>query len=121
MAEKRQKIDREERRENILRPSPYLGYNRDDLGLYFNDRGAEHLAELQFRRAVWLNPYEVEFKVHLAECLYRRKKYAEAAQWADEALKQKPDHQGARNLRKWIEERAALEAKNNASASSAIL
>jgi tetratricopeptide (TPR) repeat protein len=111
MAKKRQTIDREERRENILRPSPYLGYNWDDLGLYFNDRGAEHLAEAQFRRAVWLNPYEVEFKVHLAECLYRRKNYSEATQWAEEAIKQKPDHQGAHNLKKWIAERAAIEAR----------
>jgi tetratricopeptide (TPR) repeat protein len=111
MAKKRQTIDREERRENILRPSPYLGYNWDDLGLYFNDRGAEHLAEAQFRRAVWLNPYEVEFKVHLAECLYRRKKYSEATQWAEEAIKQKPEHKGAHNLKKWIAERAAIEAR----------
>ncbi len=37
-----------------MRPSPYLGYNRDELGLYFNDRGAEQLAESQFHRAVWL-------------------------------------------------------------------
>jgi tetratricopeptide (TPR) repeat protein len=112
MAEKRRKIDREERRENILRPSPYLGYNWDDLGLYFNDRGAEHLAEPQFRRAVWLNPYEIEFKVHLAECLYRRKKYEEARKCVDEALQQKPDHQGAQNLKRWIAERAALEARS---------
>lgn len=118
MAGKRRKIDRDERRENVLRPSPYLGYDRDQLGLYFNDRGAEHLAESQFRRAVWLNPYEPEFKLHLAECLYRRKQYLEAANWADEALKQNPQHQGARNLKRWIEERAAIEARTNQDASS---
>jgi tetratricopeptide (TPR) repeat protein len=119
MAAKRRKIDREERRENILRPSPYLGYNWDELGLYFNDRDAEHLAEPQFRRAVWLNPYEPEFKIHLAECLYRRKQYVEAAQWIEEALKQKPDHLGAHNLKRWIQERSAIEAKNHQSKSSA--
>ena len=93
-----------------MRPSPYLGYNRDELGLYFADRGADHIAESQFRRAVWLNPYELEFKIHLAECLYRRKEYGEAAKWADEALKQAPDHQGAQNLKRWIAERAAIES-----------
>ena len=119
MAAKRRKIDREERRENVMRPSPYLGYDRDELGLYFNDRGAAHLAESQFRRAVWLNPYEPEFKVHLAECLYRRKQYVEAAKWVDEALKQKPEHQGARNLKQWIAERAAIEARKSQNESSA--
>ena len=118
MQAKKRKLDREERRENILRPSPYLGYDRDELGLYFNDRGVEDLAEVQFRRAVWLNPYEVEFKVHLSECLYRRKKYVEAAQWADDALKQKPDHQGAKNLKKWIEERSAIESRSGHSTPS---
>ncbi|MGD0139034.1 MAG: tetratricopeptide repeat protein [Tepidisphaeraceae bacterium] len=110
MAAKRRKIDREERRENVMRPSPYLGYDRDELGLYFNDRGAADLAESQFRRAVWLNPYEPEFKVHLAECLYRRRQYVQAAKWADEALKQKPEHHGARHLKQWIQERAAMRA-----------
>ena len=109
MPAKRRKIDREERRENALRPSRYLGYNWDELGLYFNDRGADQLAEAQFRRAVWLNPYEPEFKVHLAECLYRRKQYEEAAKWVDEAIRQKPDHEGAKNLKGWIAERAAIE------------
>ena len=118
MAAKRRKIDREEMRENVLRPSRYLGYNRDDLGLYFNDRGAEQLAESQFRRAVWLNPFEPEFKVHLAECLYRQKKYVEATQWVEEALKQKPDHKGACNLKKWIAERAAIEARQTQGESS---
>ena len=109
MAEKQRKIDREERRENILRPSSYLGYDRDELGLYFNDRGAPQLAESQFRRAVWLNPYEPDFKVHLAECLFHRKEYKEAAQWAREALAQKPDHRGAKLLLEWLEKRIAAQ------------
>ncbi len=108
MPVKRRKIDREERRENALRPCRYLGYNWDELGLYFNDRGADQLAEAQFRRAVWLNPYEPEFKIHLAECLYHRKQYEEAAKWVDEALQQKPDHKGALNLKRWITECAVI-------------
>jgi len=115
MSQKQHKIDREERRENALRPSRYLGYNHDELGLYFNDRGAEQLAEGQFRRAVWLNPFEPEFKVHLAECLYHRKQYDEATKWADEALQQQPDHRGAQNLKRWIAERAAIEARSTES------
>jgi tetratricopeptide (TPR) repeat protein len=105
------KIDREERRENALRPCKYLGYNWDELGLYFNDRGAGRLAESQFRRAVWLNPFEPEFKIHLAECLYRSKQYEEATKWVNQALEQQPDHQGAQNLKRWIAERAAIEAR----------
>jgi tetratricopeptide (TPR) repeat protein len=113
MAEKHRKLDREERRENALRPSSYLGYDHDELGLYFNDRGASQLAESQFRRAVWLNPYEPDFKVHLAECLFHRKEYVEAAHWAREALAQKPDHHGAKRLLEWIENRIAAEAEEN--------
>jgi Tfp pilus assembly protein PilF len=107
---KQPKIDREERRENALRPCRYLRYNWDELGLYFVDKGADKLAESQFRRAMWLNPFEPEFKVHLAECLYHRKEYAEATTLVNEALELQSDHQGARRLRQWIEERAAVGA-----------
>lgn len=117
------KLDREERRENALRPSRYLGYNWDELGLYFNDRGAYHLAEPQFRRAVWLNPFEVEFKVHLAECLYRRQRYDESAKLVDEVLAIEHEHLAAGNLRKWIQERSARDreasAQNNVEANGA--
>lgn len=105
------KMDREERRENALRPCIYLGYNWDELGLYFNDRGAGHLAEPQFRRAIWLNPYEPEFKVHLAECLYRRKQYDEAAKWVEEGIAQNPEHRDAQDLKRWIAERALIELR----------
>lgn len=107
---KQPKIDREERRENALRPCRYLGYNWDELGLYFVDKGADKLAESQFRLAMWLNPFEPEFKVHLAECLYHRKEYVEATTLVNEALELQSDHQGARRLRQWIEERAAIGA-----------
>ena len=58
-------------REELLRPSPYLGYDRDQLGVHFLRRGAYELAESQFRRAVWLNPYEPAFKLHHAQALLR--------------------------------------------------
>ena len=70
--------DRHERREDALRPNPFLGYDRDMLGLHLLTRQAYAIAETQFRRSVWLNPYEPRFKVHLAWCLYKQGKYDEA-------------------------------------------
>jgi len=71
---------KEERRENALRPCPYLGYDRDELGMYLLSRGAFEIAESLFRRAVWLNPYEYRFVMHLAWCLYKQRHYKEAKQ-----------------------------------------
>lgn len=95
----------EERRENALRPGRYLGYNRDELGLYFLDRDACHTAEQQFRRAVWLNPFEPEFKVHLAGCLFRLHRDAEALHIVNQAIEQMPQHQVAHKLKELLEAR----------------
>jgi Flp pilus assembly protein TadD len=84
-------LDRNERRENALRPHPHLGYDRDALGVHLMSREAFWIAEPQFRRAVWLNPFEAEFKNHLAWCLYKQGKLAEARQWAQKAIDQKDD------------------------------
>ena len=84
-------LDRNERRENALRPNPHLGYDRDALGLHLMSREAFWIAEPQFRRAVWLNPSEAEFQNHLAWCLYKQNKYGEAREWAEEALSRKND------------------------------
>jgi tetratricopeptide (TPR) repeat protein len=65
-------------REEALRPSPYLGYNRDALGTHLASRGAWEIAEPQFRRAIWLNPFEPRFKVHLAWCVYKQGRLDEA-------------------------------------------
>jgi tetratricopeptide (TPR) repeat protein len=70
--------DTNERREELLRPSCYLGYDRDKLGLYLLSRGAYKIAEPQFRRAIWLNPFEYRFVCHLAWCLYKQEYYKEA-------------------------------------------
>ena len=72
------KPDRDERRENALHPSPYLGYDRDALAMHLLERGAFEIAESQFRRAVWLNPYEPHFKAHLAWCLFKQDRLVEA-------------------------------------------
>ena len=98
-------IDADERRENAARPHPFLGYNRDQLGLYFLDRGAEHTAEGQFRRAIWLNPFEPEFKLHLAGCLFKQNRCAEAKDLLHQVLAQMPDRRDAKSLLSVIESR----------------
>ena len=83
--------DQNERREDALRPNPHLGYDRDALGMHLMSREAFRIAEPQFRRAVWLNPFEAEFKNHLAWCLYKQGELAEAWEWAQKALDQRDD------------------------------
>ena len=97
------KRDRNERREDILRPSPYLGYDRDQLALHLMGREAFEIAESQFRRAVWLNPYQPAFKLHLAECLYHQHRYGEAKDWAAKALEQGPENADCRGLLRMID------------------
>ena len=96
-AGKAKNLTPEERKENALRPCACLGYERDALAMYLMKRGMCELAEAQLRRAVWLNPFEPAFKVHLAWCLHEQERYAEAHDWATEALAQK-DEPGAREI-----------------------
>ena len=70
--------DQNEQREDVLRPSPYLGYDRDALAMYLVERGVYEIAESQFRRAIWLNPFQARFKAHLAWCLYKQGRHADA-------------------------------------------
>ena len=104
MPRKRDNIDREERKEEALRPSASLGYNRDKLAVYLLSRKAYKIAETQFRRAIYLNPYEPVFKQHLAACLYQDGRYAEAKKWLHQALEQKPDDAETRRFLKVIEQ-----------------
>lgn len=103
MRKTKPRIDRQELRENILRPSPYLGYDRDDVGVHLLDRGAYAQAEAFFRRAVWLNPYDVNFKIHLAGSLYRQQQYDEALHWVQQAIQQAPDNPSAQSLLQLIQ------------------
>lgn len=73
-------------REEALRPCPFLGYDRDQLGVHLLSRDALELAESQFRRAVWLNPYEPWFKLHWATALLALKRMAEARQLLGELV-----------------------------------
>ena len=105
MPRKRDNIDREERKEETLRPSPYIGYNRDKLAIYLLSRKAYKIAESQFMRAIWLNPYEAVFKQHLAACLYQDGRYTEAKEWILKALEQKPDDTESKKILNLIEEK----------------
>lgn len=98
------KRNRKELREEALRPSPYLGYDRDAVAVYLIDREVYDIAESQLRRAIWLNPMEPKFKEHLAWCLYKQERYAEAKQWVEQALAQQPESQEGQRIRKFIEE-----------------
>lgn len=73
-------------REEVLRPCPFLGYDRDQLGVHLLGRDALELAESQFRRAVWLNPYEPWFKLHWATALLALKRLDEAKRLLSELL-----------------------------------
>ena len=78
-------------REEVLRPSHYLGYDRDEMGRYFLGREAFELAESQFSRAVWLNPYEPAFKIHWAVSLIKLNRLDEACTLLEEVLRNQPD------------------------------
>lgn len=100
--------DQNERREDALRPDSHLGYDRDVLAMHLMSREAFWIAETQFRRAVWLNPFEAEFKNHLAWCLYRQNKIAEAREWAQKAMDQQDDP-NTRMLLELIERKTSAE------------
>ena len=85
--------------ENRLRPSKYLGYDRDHLGVALLRREMFEAAESLFRRAVLLNPYEAAFKQHLAWCLHRMGREKEALEIIEAALEQKPDDPDAQVVR----------------------
>lgn len=71
-------------RNKRLRSSPHLSYDHDKLGVHMMSCKAYDVAEVQFRRAICLNQFEPCFKIHLAWCLYKEKKYIEARKWLSE-------------------------------------
>jgi len=56
------------------------------------------VAESELRRAVWLNPFEWHFKYHLASCLFREKKYAEARDLMQQVMQDHADESCCREL-----------------------
>jgi len=95
----RPRKDPNEVREEALRPAPSLGYDRDTLARYLINRELHDIAEIQLRRAIWLNPYEPKFKEHLAWCLYKQRRYAEAREWIAQVCGQPPVSEEAVRLR----------------------
>lgn len=102
----RARRDPELAREEALRPCPFLGFDRDKLGCYLIERGAVEIAESQFRRAVWLNPYESSFRIHWALALLKLERKPEAHDVLREALRKNPDDKEALVLwrRNWPDE-----------------
>ncbi|NOZ20897.1 MAG: tetratricopeptide repeat protein [Planctomycetes bacterium] len=103
LGKKKRVKDKEERREDALRPSSYLGYNHDALAVYFVGCKAYAPAESEFRRAIWLNPFEAKFKAHLALCLLEQNRVAEARDWIAQATEQSPDDEECRRIRKLVQ------------------
>lgn len=66
------------RREEALRPCATLGYDHESVARHLIERGAFKIAEVELRRAIWLNPYEARFKKSLALCLHRQGRDDEA-------------------------------------------
>ena len=92
-------------REEQMRPSRFLGYDRDSLGMYALRREMFDVAESQFRRAAYLNPFEPRFKQHLAWALYKQGKLSEATQCIVEAIDQNPHDQDSRQVLLKIKEK----------------
>lgn len=90
--------ERQERKEDLLRPSRYLGYDHHALAVHLFSRGAHHLAEKEFKRAVWLNPFEVSFKINLCWCLIRTGSVEEARDLSREILELSPKEK----KREWL-------------------
>jgi cytochrome c-type biogenesis protein CcmH/NrfG len=65
-------------RNEVLRPSPYLGFAETSVGVHLMECGAYAIAEGLFRQAVWLNPYNPKFRIHLAASLYEQRRFREA-------------------------------------------
>jgi tetratricopeptide (TPR) repeat protein len=105
------KLTVEERREEILRPSPYLGYDRDALAMHLVRCEALEIAESQFRRSIWLNPFEPLFKQHLAWCLFMQERFAEAREWILQALQAEPNHPERKQILQLIDQHLDSSAK----------
>lgn len=73
--------------EERLRPSRFLGYDRDRIGLFLLSKELYEIAESQFRRANYLNPSEAAFHQHLAWALFKQGRYHEAKEWIDESMR----------------------------------
>jgi Flp pilus assembly protein TadD len=101
------------RREELLRPNRFLGYDHDSLGVHLLRIGALELAEGELRRAVWLNPYESRFRLHLAWCLMRAHSYHEAKEKVSEVLVTCPQDDESLKLLALIDEKLSPELSDD--------
>ena len=85
-------------REERMRPSRFLGYDHDSLGMHLIRIESLELAESELRRAAWLNPFEPRFMKHLAWCLYKKGALSEAHECISKALASKPDDAQSRQI-----------------------
>ncbi len=95
----------DEQKEERLRPSRFLGYDRDSLGMYALRREMFEVAESQFRRAAYLYPFEPRFKQHFAWVLYKQGKLVDAKRYIVEAIGQNPRDNDSRQVLTKIEEK----------------
>jgi Tfp pilus assembly protein PilF len=102
----------DELKEERMRPSRFLGYDRNSLGMYALQREMFEVAESQFRRAVYLNPYEPKFLQHLAWCLYKQGKYAEAKRCIVEVIGRRPGDEESMHILLKIEEKMEMDQKS---------
>lgn len=89
-------------REELLRPCSYLGFDHDRIGVHCLSREAYGIAERSFRRAIWLNPFEPGFHLHLAYALFRQKRHGEALGALDELREKWPGAAREKELREAI-------------------
>lgn len=92
----------QKKKEEQMRPSKVLGYDHDRLGIHFLNIKAYDLAESEFQRAVYLNPYEVNFKIHLSLCCIKLNRILEAEKIANEVMGNEPDNAKALELLEYI-------------------
>jgi tetratricopeptide (TPR) repeat protein len=89
-------------REELLRPCPYLGYDHDRIGIHCLAKEALGIAEQSFRRAIWLNPYEPRFVLHLAHALFHQKRHEEALEVLKDLALKWPKYEKGKELRHTI-------------------
>lgn len=90
-------------RNDVLRPSPYLGYAQASVGAHMMACGAHAIAEQFFRQAIWLSPFNPRFNVLLAASLYEQQRFGEAIDLLAAVLQDSPNDVAAQRLLKLCE------------------
>lgn len=83
-----------DRRERLLAPNPWGGYNHNNLGCELFQMGHFEMAASEFRRAVEINPWKAFFKANLARALLALGRIDAAKVMISKALDQEPGQSG---------------------------